>query len=1235
MQLGNAPLPGLPGSSTDQVGIIWQTIPAGSGTEDSFVVDYRQVGQPTWTSAVSPASFGVGVGGRVNHHVTLTGLSYNTDYEYRVEHHRGMSVVDTYQATFHTRLAAGSTAPFTFTAYGDSAYGPGPTALARWAGVAARNAAINPAFTLLAGDNVYNSGTHDEFDYRLDPTVIPENTNWIRSHVEYATVGNHDSLGPHQDNWMLPVPALGSTSPVAPPPIFDSETLYSFDYGNVHFATFNSTLFETASATIEQSILDWLAADLAASTATWKVVFTHIPLASRIVHAEDHAATEYFRDLLPVLKAANVDLLLVAHAHDYQRSYPLTGQSGGVATYVVDSDNDYAKGAGVVQVINGAGGREIDRPSSPLNAPNEYDAQGFSQYEGLDFGVVKVNVTTTQLAISFITDDGVIMDSFTITDSPDTTPPTASLSAPLDGGLFDQDTDVGDVAVRDPQSFLKVHLADEPGGTGINDATVTSATVVVKKNSLTLVPGVDYTFGYDAAADAITLSPTSGSFTSGTYEITLNGGAAKIRDHQSLAMVSTTLNVEINGMLPPLQTAIFRQGLAGYTGAVDTELDDMFPTTANDAKNTILWEMRDYLLGPNRWALLKFDDIFGAIPPGAVISGASLVYDGSNVNGAPSDVYEVAIDWDTGVTPNTFGAQPSVQTSDYRPTRIAIAPPGDGQFTLDVTSSIADWFASPGENHGWLFHWYGKLSGGVRSSEYPTLVERPTLMIHYFAAPDPAGPTASAGVDQSVGEGSLVSLSAALTTHPTQSPATLTYLWDLDHDGIYDDASGMNVSLAAFPDEGTVEVAVWVSDSVGRTSTDTATITVNNVAPMLILDGTDYIGMGSAYTIFLSADDPGDDTITTWEIDWGDGVVSTYSGNVGDIDGDLDSDFQDFLQLQVGYGMTTDATRQDGDLDDDGDVDFSDFLVLQVAYGSTASAPISFATHIYPSVLDTYTINATATDEDGSYAAPSIDVTVTDTLIDNEDPGFSVIQGTWTLQNAQSQASYQRDHRTHAAGTGTAIVRWEFTGLSLGDYDVLVTWLGDAANATNARYQVFDGGASEGIFLLDQQGEPGGAVWDGRPWQSLGSFLITSGTLRVELSDLASGTIMADAVRFEYTGADSTGTIPGDADGDSDVDFQDFLALQASFGMTIGATVANGDFTADGRVDHEDLVIWHDNVAASAPVQAAGYDRQRADTGLSLAELLAVDRVLTSDEAIGGADSLVDELAEVLSHEVE
>ncbi len=54
----------------------------------------------------------------------------------------------------------------------------------------------------------------------------------------------------------------------------------------------------------------------------------------------------------------------------------------------------------------------------------------------------------------------------------------------------------------------------------------------------------------------------------------------------------------------------------------------------------------------------------------------------------------------------------------------------------------------------------------------------------------------------------------------------------------------------------------------------------------------------------------------------------------GDVDGDGDVDFDDYLLLQNNFGTTSGATRENGDLDGDGDVDFDDFLILQRNFGA-------------------------------------------------------------------------------------------------------------------------------------------------------------------------------------------------------------------------------------------------------------------------------------------------------------
>ncbi|MFW6153786.1 MAG: hypothetical protein ACOC95_01055 [Planctomycetota bacterium] len=68
-------------------------------------------------------------------------------------------------------------------------------------------------------------------------------------------------------------------------------------------------------------------------------------------------------------------------------------------------------------------------------------------------------------------------------------------------------------------------------------------------------------------------------------------------------------------------------------------------------------------------------------------------------------------------------------------------------------------------------------------------------------------------------------------------------------------------------------------------------------------------------------------------------------------------------------------------------------------------------------------------------------------------------------------------------------------------------------------------------------------------------------------------TIAIDPTSFTHDRIEDIGTVcnPGDADGDGDVDLDDFAALKTNFGMTAGATCAEGDFDGDGDVDLDDF----------------------------------------------------------------
>ena len=60
-------------------------------------------------------------------------------------------------------------------------------------------------------------------------------------------------------------------------------------------------------------------------------------------------------------------------------------------------------------------------------------------------------------------------------------------------------------------------------------------------------------------------------------------------------------------------------------------------------------------------------------------------------------------------------------------------------------------------------------------------------------------------------------------------------------------------------------------------------VTVNNVAPTLTISGASSVNEGSTYTLGLSVNDPGTDTIDHWTITWGDGNTETVNGHPANV----------------------------------------------------------------------------------------------------------------------------------------------------------------------------------------------------------------------------------------------------------------------------------------------------------------------------------------------------------------
>ena len=734
LQLGDAPLDGFKGSETDQVELLWQTLPGSGSGNDSFVVEYRRANSsgPWKAASGSEQTNNIGTGGRVNHSVEIDGLDYNTEYEYRIQHLRGNTVVETFQNSFETRLAAGDKSAFSFAAYGDSAY------RGNIKGFREVQGQINKKdldFSLLLGDNIYDSGKQTEADLRFDKTINPEATAWNSSHIDYVAFGNHDvrtgNGDPTEDNYSVPIPVVGVDSPVAPPSSETPEHNYSFDYGDVHFITFDTNALDDARRL--DGILDWVEADANASDSKWTVVFGHHPITGAPEKPE-RPGDNYYNQVVSRFNNIGVDLFLTGHTHTVSWTYPLLGVQNGKAVYVPDMDKDYEKGAGLVQGIFGTGGKSL-RGGNYNSFPEV--AQGYTSETNRrsENGFAQVDVTENQLKVSYIAaDNGEVIDSFTITDNngPDATAPTLALTSPLDDGPLDKNPVHNALSLTTKPKELKFHLSDV--GDGIDDSTVTSQTVKVTRGG-TQLNASDYSFSYDAASDQITLKSTNGGFTDGNYQITLNGGAAKIADLAGNQMAATNVSVEVDTTISQLT---FQQG-NGYTGTVDTYITAGSPSTIHSTANSLNIDGRDR--GGAVQSLLRFDNLFGKesgqIDSNGKILSAKLELQVTN-HGDDMHFHRMLRNWSDTDSWNSLGN--GVQTDGVEAVSSSDALTGDvntGLLTVDVTSSLQAWLADPGSNYGWVITPTGSNGVDFYSSEGSTA---PRLVVEYSAAPDPVDP---------------------------------------------------------------------------------------------------------------------------------------------------------------------------------------------------------------------------------------------------------------------------------------------------------------------------------------------------------------------------------------------------------------------------------------------------------------------------------------------------------------
>lgn len=210
-------------------------------------------------------------------------------------------------APLGTAAAPGLEEPTRFVALGDTGTG-GPAQEA----IEKRMTETPFDFMLLLGDIAYESGTAAQ----LQGKFFAMYKDILRYVPIYPTLGNHERVTregrPYLEAFVLPEP----------------ERYYSFDWGDVHFVSIDTTQRDT------KQVL-WLDDDLARNKQPWTIVFGHHPMYTNSLRGAQMWIRQAFAKVITDHK---VDLVLTGHEHQYERfkvagvNYIVSGGGGGQLT---------------------------------------------------------------------------------------------------------------------------------------------------------------------------------------------------------------------------------------------------------------------------------------------------------------------------------------------------------------------------------------------------------------------------------------------------------------------------------------------------------------------------------------------------------------------------------------------------------------------------------------------------------------------------------------------------------------------------------------------------------------------------------------------------------------------------------------------------------------------------------------------------------------------------------------
>ncbi len=379
-----------------------------------------------------------------DHTVILTGLTPYTKYFYSVGSTTAMISTPSTDYSFRTNPIPGTKVPIRAWAIGD--FGKGNTQQ-----VDVKQSYVNYTDTVHTdiwfwlGDNAYADGKDHEYDEKVfdvagfsdiftkqpfwpSPGNHDYNEVWEQSTllgVPYSNIPLSDHEGPYYDIIDVPEQAEAGGYPS------NYELFYSFDYGNAHFLSLNSEVYDFAQTYDGiNEMKAWIEQDLQQNEQTFTIAYFHQPPYSKGSHDSDDIWERVMiamrEKVIPLLEEYDIDLVVCGHSHVFERSHLVHGHYGNsgsfdAATMLKDANggnfsqgNAYVKDTvpstpdGTVYVVCGNSGSKTS--SSDLDHP----IMQFSAGGDTEVGSFVMDIYRNRLDGKYLHANGQILDEFTI-----------------------------------------------------------------------------------------------------------------------------------------------------------------------------------------------------------------------------------------------------------------------------------------------------------------------------------------------------------------------------------------------------------------------------------------------------------------------------------------------------------------------------------------------------------------------------------------------------------------------------------------------------------------------------------------------------------------------------------------------------------------------------------------------------------------------------------------------------